>query len=460
MNKFNQIAIPLLLVSGQMAAKTTHERPNVILILADDMGYAGVNCFGGKGVKTPAIDNLAKEGVVCTNFHTNAPVSSPTRVSILTGMYQQRTGLDHIYSEKDRMDGLDPIKYTTFVKMLQQSGYHTGIFGKWHLGQDIKFNPTNYGFDEFRGYMKGNIDFISHINTSKEVDWWHNKELKDESGYASTLINKHAVDFIKESTDKPFFMYISHAAIHVPMQGPNDAPLRTSNFYAYRHDIQMDTADYRRRYREMVYSIDEGLQAIIKELNRQGKRENTLIIFLSDNGAEQNATEKYPSPNGDFRGWKGVLYEGGTRVPAIFSYPKRIKQHKTTNQLLMSMDLMPTILEFCGVKNKTTKVDGESLTPLLLSGKKLQPRKSFWANRGLCAMTDGNWKLVWSKNRVEFFNITTDPYEKNDLHEQAQYKQQIETMKSEINQWWKGITKGTKLESKTIFSLAVPAPLD
>jgi len=202
MSKINQIAIPLLLVSGQMAGKTVKDRPNVILILADDMGYAGVSEFGGKGLTTPTLDELAKTGIECTNFHTNAPVSSPTRVSIYTGMYQQRTGLDHIYSEKDPMDGLNPTKYTTFVKMLQSEGYHTGLFGKWHLGEDISFNPTNFGFDEFSGFMKGNIDFISHINTSKMVDWWHNKELKDESGYATTLINKHAVDFIRNTKNQ------------------------------------------------------------------------------------------------------------------------------------------------------------------------------------------------------------------------------------------------------------------
>lgn len=459
MSKINQIAIPLLLVSGQMAAKTPQERPNVILILADDMGYAGVSHFGGKGISTPALDKLAKQGIACTNFHTNAPVSSPTRVSIYTGMYQQRTGLDHIYSEKDPMDGLNP-KYTTFVKMLQQQGYHTGIFGKWHLGEDVSFNPTNFGFDQFTGFVKGNIDFISHINTTRMVDWWQNKELKDEPGYATTLINNHAVDFIKNSKDKPFFMMVAHAAIHVPMQGPNDAALRTPDFYTYRHDLKMDTADYRRRYREMVHSIDEGLQRILDELDRQGKRENTMIIFLSDNGAEEVATKKFPLPNGNLRGWKGLVYEGGIRVPAIISYPKIVNQPKVSDQLMMSMDLMPTILNACGVKNITTKMDGTDLSPALFSDSKLKPRKVFWANKGLCAMTDGNFKLVWTEKSTELFDIKNDPFEKVDLSTLPANKKRIGNMKKDINCWWKNITKGTKLESKTIFSLSSPLPLD
>jgi len=462
MKTLNQtmLTLPLLFVAGQLSAKTTQERPNVILILADDMGYAGVSHFGGKGISTPALDKISKEGIVCTNFHTNAPVSSPTRVSIYTGMYQQRTGLDHIYSEKDPMDGLDSKKYTTFVKMLQNEGYHTGIFGKWHLGQDVSFNPTNFGFDKFNGFVKGNIDLVSHQNTSRVIDWWQNKEVKDELGYATTLINNHAVDFIKDSKNQPFFMMIAHAAIHVPMQGPNDAPIRTSTEYAYRNDVKMDTTEYRRRYREMVSSIDDGLQGILKELELEGKRENTIIIFLSDNGAEEIATKKYPLPNGNFRGWKGQVYEGGIRVPAIFSYPKLIKQPKVSEQLMMSMDLMPTILKLCGVKNKTSKIDGTDLSAALLAGNKLKQRKVFWANRGLCAMSDGDWKLVWTDKSAELFNIKLDPFEKNDLSVNQENINRVNNMKNDINNWWKDVTKGNKLESKTIFSLKVKLPTD
>jgi len=457
MKTFNQtmLTIPLLLTAGQISAK---ERPNVIVILADDMGYAGVSHFGGKGISTPALDKIAKEGVVCTNFHTNAPVSSPTRVSIYTGMYQQRTGLDHIYSEKDPMDGLDSKKYTTFVKMLQSEGYHTGIFGKWHLGQDVSYNPLNFGFDKFNGFVKGNIDLVSHLNTSRVIDWWQNKEVKDEPGYATTLINNHAIDFIKDSKDQPFFMMIAHAAIHVPMQGPNDLSIRNSKEYAYRNDVKMDTTEYRRRYREMVYSIDEGLQGILNELEIEGKRENTMIIFLSDNGAEEIATKKYPSPNGDFRGWKSQVYEGGIRVPAIFSYPKLVKQPKVSDQLMMSMDLMPTILNICGVKNKISKIDGTDLSSALFADKKLKSRKVFWANRGLCAMSDGDWKLVWTDTSAELFNIKVDPFEKNDLSVKSENLSRVNNMKSDINNWWKDVTKGNKLETKSIFSLKVKLP--
>ena len=151
-------------------------RPNVVLIVADDMGYGGLSCYGGQGLSTPHLDELARNGVRCTNFHTNAPVSSPTRVSFLTGRFQQRTGLDHIYSETDPSDGLPP-EFKTLAWFLQQSGYRTGIFGKWHLGESQTYNPLNYGFDRFVGFMKGNIDFSSHFSTSRKLDWWHDRKL-------------------------------------------------------------------------------------------------------------------------------------------------------------------------------------------------------------------------------------------------------------------------------------------
>jgi arylsulfatase A-like enzyme len=425
--------------------------PNVILIMADDMGYAGTTAFGGHNIETPALDWLASEGVVCTNFHANAPVSSPTRVSILTGCYQQRVGLNHIYSAADQMDGLDPTTNLAFTKQLQEKGYRTGIFGKWHLGLDVSFNPINHGFDEFHGFTIGNIDFISHRTRMGNVDWWHDKELKDEPGYATTLINKHAVEFVKENKNNPFFLYIPHGAIHTPIQGPNDPAIRDGIDNPYDNAIHMQAIEYQRRYREMIKAIDDGLQMLIKELDIQGILENTVIIFLSDNGAEPTAAEKYPGANGYFRGAKNTLYEGGIRVPAIFYYPKKMK-HSRTNELMMSMDLMPTILELCNVE-PDKKVDGVSLLPTLVNKEPMPERFVYWANNGWIAMQEGDWKMVKQRNGTELFNMLIDPKEQHDLSEI--YPERFRKMQEQMDYWWMDVTKGTRLENVPNVSSAI-----
>ncbi|HQG57328.1 MAG TPA: sulfatase-like hydrolase/transferase, partial [Bacteroidales bacterium] len=362
-------SLTLAAIAGTLYGQL-NERPNVILILADDMGYSGITPFGGIGLNTPALDRLASEGVVCTNFHANAPVSSPTRVSILTGSYQQRTGLNNIYSATDTTDGLDPDKNLSFAKLLKKAGYHTAIYGKWHLGLGKQFNPVYHGFDDFRGFLIGNIDYVSHRDRFNRLDWWHNTQLYEEEGYATHLFNKYAIDFIKNCKGEPFFLYITHAAIHTPIQAPGDPPVRDgANPPVYDNAPSLSVEEYRRRYREMVKSIDDGLQMILDELKKEDILDKTLIIFTSDNGAEAIAAEKYPGANGYFKGAKSTLYEGGIRVPAIFYFPQKMK-HRFNNELMLTMDIMPTILEFCGVKNEK-RIDGISLLPSLINNDPL-----------------------------------------------------------------------------------------
>lgn len=436
-------ALPILALGIVNQKAEAKEKPNVILILADDMGYSGITAFGGMGLSTPALDKLAAEGVICTNFHTNAPVCSPTRVSILTGSYQQRVGLNSIYQGKGVEDGLDPELHPSFVKELKKEGYRTGIFGKWHLGINPRFNPVYQGFDEFRGFLIGNIDMISHRNRMNQPDWWHNTTAYEEEGYATHLYNKYAVDFIRESKGKPFFLYLTHGAIHTPIQAPGDLPIRDGvNPPVYDNAKDLNDAEYQRRYREMVKSIDVGLQMMVDELKKQGQLENTLIIFTSDNGAEPIADKKYFGANGFFNGAKNTLYEGGIRVPAIFYHPKSLQPHRT-NEMMLTMDLMPTILEFCGIQNNR-KIDGISLLPVLTSNKSLPERDIFWANVGWLAMQSGDWKLISKANTAELFNLLIDPKEQHDLS--SVYPDRLENMKKSANSWWNEVTKGTKFE--------------
>ena len=444
------LTLPLLAMSGVAFAQNDPNHPNIVFILGDDMGFSGIHAYGGDGIPSPNIDFLADNGIVCTNFRAT-PLSSPSRVCLMTGCYQQRAGLNHIYSEIDPMDGLDPETHPSFAKLLHDAGYRTGIMGKWHLGQDLKYNPLNHGWDEWHGYTMGNIDFQTHYNTQHKIDWWHNREQQDEPGYVTYLINKYSVEFIKESVaqKKPFFLFVSENAVHVPMQGPNDPPLRTAEVCPYRNDENMTDAEYKRVYQDMVQALDEGVGQIYKTLEELGVLDNTLIIYNSDNGGEQVAADKYPGNNGYFRGAKGGPYEGGIRVPAIFYFPKQWG-HRYTLEPMKTMDLMPTFLEFCGVENPR-KVDGVSLVNTLKTGTPLPQRKLFEAVTGFYSELDGNWKLVWkAEDQVGLFNLFTDRNEEHNLAEM--YPERVQAMKADILNWWADCTKGTRLEGKNTWN--------
>ena len=449
MNK-KTIALPLLALGGLAMAQNDPQHPNVVFILADDMGFSGINCYGGDGIPSPNINYLAENGIVATNFRATA-LSSPTRVCLMTGNYHQRAGLNHIYSEVDPMDGLDPAKYPSFAKQLQAAGYRTGIMGKWHLGQDIMYNPLNHGWDVWHGYTMGNIDFHTHYNTQHKIDWWDGKKEADEPGYVTYLINKYSVEFIKESVEKkqPFFLFVSENAVHVPMQGPSDPPLRTAEVCPYRNDQDMTDAEYRRVYQDMVKAVDDGVGQIYQTLKELGVLDNTLIIYTSDNGGEAIAAEKYPGNNGYFRGAKGGPYEGGCRVPAIFYYPKEWG-HRMTMEPMSVIDYMPTFLDFCGVMN-TRKIDGVSLLSTLRTGAPLPKRQLFAAQTGFQTVVDGDWKLVWTRDdKIELFNLFTDRNEEHDLS--AMYPEKVAKLKADIQNWWNDCTKGTRLEGKTTFN--------
>ncbi|MCQ2147204.1 MAG: sulfatase-like hydrolase/transferase [Bacteroidales bacterium] len=443
-NKLLKLAFATMPFAPVVCQGQTASSPNVIIILADDMGYAGVTCFGGENLTTPNIDALYAQGLACTNFHA-APVSSATRVQLLTGCYQQKVGLNGVCSAVGKKDGLCPQTNPAFVKQLQAAGYATGIYGKWHLGLDESLNPVEHGFDDFRGFLIGNIDLVSHRDRFNKLDWMHNKLSEDEPGkYATYLINDHSVDFIHQNADKPFFLFVSHGAIHVPMVGPNDPTTRDGkDICSYRNDTDMPVPEYQRVYREMVKSIDDGVGQIMQALKEENLLENALVIFMSDNGAEQIATEKYPGANGAFRSWKGTTFEGGTRVPAIFSMPGTVKPG-VNNDLMSTMDIMPTILQMCGIDYKTDSIDGKSLLQTLKKGKKVSDRKLFSANMSYTSLIDGKWKLVWSPDGTFLFDIKKDPKETTDLSQK--YTKKASAMKDEILSWWNDCAKGNRLE--------------
>jgi hypothetical protein len=200
-------------------------QPNFVLILADDLGYGDIGCYGNTRNKTPHLDQLAREGMRFTDFHSNGPMCSPTRAALLTGQYQHRFGRDFetALSAKARPRPGLPVQAVTLPEALKQAGYATGMFGKWHLGYEQPHLPTQHGFDEFRGLLTGDGDHHSHIDRSGNEDWWHDERIEMESGYTADLVTKHSIDFIGRHTGQPFFLYVSHLAIHFPWQGPDES---------------------------------------------------------------------------------------------------------------------------------------------------------------------------------------------------------------------------------------------
>jgi arylsulfatase A len=373
------------LLAAARGAETA--RPNLVIIMADDMGYADLSCYGNNRYQTPAIDALAREGLRFTDYHSNGPVCSPTRAALMTGRYQQRSGVDEVVFADPALGkrddhGLQPHE-VTFAKLLQAAGYRTALFGKWHLGYAEKFNPRHHGFDEFRGYVSGNVDYRSHRDQANFADWWRDLELADEPGYSTHLITRHAVRFIEENRQRPFCLYVAHEAPHAPYQGPGDPAVRGP-----QAQPPVKAEDIPRAYREMVQELDKGVGEVIATLRRLGLAENTLVFFCSDNGGTREGN------NGPLHGFKGSVWEGGHRVPAIAWWPGKIKPG-TTAQTMLTMDVMPTLLELAHVSTPPDlKLDGVSVAGLLSGGKPLPPRTVYWGYNQRYAVREGDWKLV------------------------------------------------------------------
>lgn len=379
---------------------------NIILIMADDLGYGDISCYGSDFIHTPVLDKLAEEGMRFTDFHSNGSVCSPTRAALLTGNYQQRAGLEGvIYAALDkRIYGIED-RQVTVAEAFQNGGYATGIFGKWHLGYKPEFNPTLHGFDEFYGYVSGNVDYISHRDGVGLYDWWHNADTAHEEGYVTDLITDFALKFIDRNKEKPFFLYIPHEAPHYPYQGRNDKADRLPDVKFQAHGSRTDK---KQAYKEMVEIMDENIGRIIEKLEQTGLIDNTFIFFCSDNGATKLGS------NGVLNGYKGSLWEGGHRVPAIAWYPRKIKPQGINHELILSMDVFPSLLQVAGIEN-SYKLDGRDFTASLFNGKGMDDRTVFWRYRNQKVARRDNWKYLEIEGEKYLFNIENDLPEQNNL---------------------------------------------
>ena len=439
------IAVAWLLSTPALAGAFERDsrRPNLVLILADDMGYGDASCYGNTAFATPHLDALAAGGMRLTDFHSSGAVCSPTRAGLVTGRYQQRAGIPGVIfadPKQNRHHGLHAHE-VTLAELLKKAGYATGVVGKWHLGYQKEFNPRHHGFDRFRGYVSGNVDYLSHYDRMGIYDWWDGLETVEEEGYTTRLITKHAVRFIEENKDRPFCLYVAHEAPHSPWQGPHDPPVRGPNAVpgnAVRGD------EIQRAYREMIQEMDTGVCQVVSTLERLDLAERTLVFFFSDNGGTPVGS------NGPLRGHKGQLWEGGHRVPAIAWWPGHVEAGTTCDEPAMSLDLMPTLLALAGVEvPEGHQLDGASLLPALLDRRSLGERTLFWSYRNQLAMRQGPWKLVVtppsgkgrrSGETVELYNLADDLGETHDLAEQS--PDRARAMREAIRAWEAEVATG------------------
>ncbi len=430
-----------LQVTLKAAPRQPGDRPNLIVIMVDDMGYAGVSCFGNPYFKTPQIDRLANEGMKFTDFHSSGTVCSPTRAGLLTGRYQQRAGIEAvIHPVSDHPEHRKGLRKNenTFAELLQSAGYRTGLIGKWHQGyphNSAEFHPDNHGFDTFIGYHSGNIDFISHVGDHVKHDWWHGRTETREIGYSTHLINQYALQFIKENSERPFCLYVAHEAIHNPVQVPGD-PVRRSEAEGWKRWRPANEAERIEKYKGMTLPIDAGVGQIRKLLEESGLDKNTFVLFFSDNGPARD----FPSGSPKWRGGKGSVYEGGHRVPAIAWWPGNIKPASHTDQLTIGTDLLPTIMDLTQIDVPADRpLDGTSLKRLLLHQEPLPERPLFFGYEPKLgtAMRDGKWKMIVSKRGVELFDLSRDLGETTNLA--ASQPERAKRMQNMINQWKKNV---------------------
>lgn len=377
-------------------------RPNVIVILADDLGYGDLACYGNTKHLTPHIDRLAQGGIQFLDFHSNGVVCSPTRAALLTGKYPQSTGITGVITAKAHRDtGLD-LSEVLLSEILKGNTYKTGMVGKWHLGYDAAYSPVKQGFDSFRGYVSGNVDYITHYDQENYFDWWLNTEKSNEKGYTTDLITQHALSFIDQNKENPFFLYVAHEAPHAPYQVRDSRPERTGAPDYNPEPVE----DKKKVYGEMIGIMDEGVGKIMAALEEHRLSDNTLVLFISDNGANEVGS------NHPYKGYKSQVWEGGHRVPAI-AYWKGMISPQTNSELLMTMDILPTLAELTRSKIPAkVRLEGVSFKNSLFGKKGVQAeRPVFWGFKNAYAVRKGKWKLIREKNQNFLYDLEKDPGE-------------------------------------------------
>ena len=405
-------------------------RPNIILIVADDLGYGELGCYGGKEIPTPNLDTLARNGVRFTSGYVSCPVCSPTRAGLITGRYQQRFGHEFNPGAAVLREGVEfglPLSEVTLAERLQAAGYATGMVGKWHLGPGEKYHPLRRGFQEYFGFLGGAHPYLPAATAAKKKaaqrqDVFRGFDPVRETEYLTDAFTREAVAYVKAHKDRPFFLYLTYNAVHSPLQ----AIEKYSSRFAGINDAR------RRTFAAMLSALDDGVGAVLGALREAAIEEKTLVFFISDNGGPTPLTT---SGNGPFRGYKAQALEGGIRVPFLVQWKGRLPAGKTYDASVISLDIVPTALAAAGVSLAAdAKIDGVDLLPHLTGKTEKPPHEAlFWRFGQWSAIRKGPWKLLKERGAWRLFDLSSDLGEAKDLA--AEKKDLVAEMKGELERW-------------------------
>lgn len=395
------IAVSIGAAATLRPAGAAEKRPNIIVIVADDLGYGDLGSYGGPA--TPNLDALATAGMRFTDFHS-ASYCTPARADIQTGRYHQRMGLNWALAANSTI-GL-PQSEITIATQLGNYGYATAMVGKWHLGKQSKFHPNSHGYQYFYGMLEGQADYFTHRNVLGMVDWWRNRTNMPVVEYSTTAITREATAFLAR-TKQPFFLAATYQSVHVPIQGPGDN----------------DGRAHPDHYRQTIAAMDAGIGKIVAAAPA-----NTYVFFLSDNGGDAGR-------NGPLRKGKGSLYEGGQRVPALVKGPR--VAHGVRATTLAAIDIYPTILALTGTPAPAVHLDGKNFSPVLFGTGDISYRRLFWTQEKDWAVRDGKWKLDVVGGVTELYDLSVDIGEARNVA--AANPNTVNNMKNAFNAWKAGL---------------------
>jgi arylsulfatase A-like enzyme len=408
--------------------------PNILFILADDLGYGDLSGYGRPDYRTPHIDRLAREGLRFTGNYTAAAVCTPTRVALMTGRYPARLaiGLVEPLIDGDESVGLPPA-HPTPASLLKRAGYETALIGKWHLGYLPEHGPIGHGFDEFYGILGGAVDYFSHREPSGKLDLHEGNITVNQAGYMTDLLTDRAVQYVRRRHAAPFYLALHYTAPHWPWEGPGDTAAsrryqtvadtvqdRFVNGYADGGSLQVFAAMMRR--------LDEGVGRLLGALEDAGQTRDTFVVFTSDNGGERYSYN-WPASDG-----KVSLHEGGIRVPAIVRWPGKVPAGRTTDQTVITMDWSATMLSLGGANvDPRYPLDGVDLLPLCRGQPVHFDRTLFWRTREQDAARQGRWKYLRIGDDELLFDIPSDPGERSDLD--VYQPERLASLREQFRQW-------------------------
>ncbi len=437
--------VPALLAAGALLAATAAwpvvhaqapPRPNILLIVADDLGYGDLSSYGADDARTPRLDQLAREGVRLTDFYANAPVCTPTRAALITGRYHQRTPLDRpLASVGPHLETGLPVTDTSLPRVMKEAGYRTSLIGKWHLGFKPEFGPRAHGFDYFWGFLSGYLDWYTHVAGSGEPDLWENETPSTHQGYFHHEVTRRVIRELDQPRgDAPFFVEAAYGAPHWPFQSPTAASVAARRNNSMYQDPSDAGAPTRVVYVEILEDLDAEVGKLLDALKTRGLEQNTVVVFTSDNGGE------WLSRNDPFFHRKDTVWEGGIRVPAILRWPGVLPAGVVSSQVGISMDLSASFVAMAGASRPGLRYEGIDLVSALAKGT-IVDRTLFWRvlrpGASQRAMRQGDWKYVEDGGLRFLFDVRSDPGERHDLA--GRDPARVAAMRAAVAAWEKDV---------------------